>query len=376
MKVGVLITSIGDFGKKGFYNVQEIGFVRSLGKKVEKVTLYKLVSDAEKNSVEYIDRNIEIRLIQASKIGNNGILNTNKLDREMDVLIYFCDMQLEVPHVFKWAQRNHILFIPYIGVIESHSSNRLKRKVVNFLFKRNIKIYKKCHCFVKTPTVKEKLYNLGVEDISIMPVGLDLTLLKNNYRQYLVADLKEKYRCRESDKILLFIGRLVKEKDPLRMIEIFKAINERHGDYKLIIVGSGNMKSSVEEEVKKNSLQDKVKLIEKVPNSEIWELYRIADSFINLNKQEIYGMSILEAMYYECKVIACYAPGPMFIIEDKKTGYLVNSNSEIVHAIENGDNTGFLAHNSVLSHFTWDGVVLSFYNRIEKFYIDKDRKEN
>ena len=44
MRVGLLITSIGSFGKKGFYNAQEIGLAKALDSLVDEVKVYRLVS--------------------------------------------------------------------------------------------------------------------------------------------------------------------------------------------------------------------------------------------------------------------------------------------------------------------------------------------
>ena len=70
-------------------------------------------------------------------------------------------------------------------------------------------------------------------------------------------------------------------------------------------------------------LKDNVTYIEKIENKYMSEIYCVADVFINTNDKEIYGMSILEAMYCGCPVVAKKAPGPEFIIDNSKTGYVI-----------------------------------------------------
>ena len=55
------------------------------------------------------------------------------------------------------------------------------------------------------------------------------------------------------------------------------------------------------------------------------DIYKASDVFVNFNRVEIYGMAILEAMANYCPVIAMKAPGPEFILEDGKTGFLCDS---------------------------------------------------
>jgi 1,2-diacylglycerol 3-alpha-glucosyltransferase len=282
------------------------------------------------------------------------------------VLVYFSDTQFAVPTVYKWAKKNHIGFYPYIGVTESHSTNIIKKTIVDLMFKRNLKIYRNSHCFAKTPTVERKLRELGVNNITVVPVGLDQTLLKSDYQAYLPDELKKKYGYCETDKILLFIGRMIDEKQPLRMIEIFDDIVKSDSNYKLLMVGNGNLMGDVKAEIKKRSLDESVKNIERIPNNDIWELYRIADCFVNLNQQEIFGMAILEAMYYGCKVVAWHAPGPDFIIENGVSGWIVNSNQQVAEKIKDTSYLGENARNRILKELVWDSTAKKIYTSVNE----------
>lgn len=53
-----------------------------------------------------------------------------------------------------------------------------------------------------------------------------------------------------------------------------------------------------------------VKIIDRVPYEEMWKIYVMSDYFVNLNRGEIFGMAIMEAVYYETSVAAIAAPGP------------------------------------------------------------------
>ncbi|MDD7334446.1 MAG: hypothetical protein PUG70_08755 [Lachnospiraceae bacterium] len=55
MRIGMLVTSIGNFGQKGFYNAQEIGLAKELDKLFEEVIVYKAVPATEKKSRDLID---------------------------------------------------------------------------------------------------------------------------------------------------------------------------------------------------------------------------------------------------------------------------------------------------------------------------------
>ncbi len=368
MRVGLLITSIGEFGNKGFYNAQEIGLAKALDSLVDEVRIYRLVSADMVNCIETIAdcRNSKVQYIPAKKIGTNGMPDLGMLDASLGVLVYFSDTQLALPSVYRWAVKNEVYLFPYIGVAESHSTNRTKKILMDFLFRRNIKVYKKCRCLAKSPAIGLKLEQQGIKQVTIAPVGLDLSILHDDYERCDSAALKRKYGYQQDDRVLLFIGRLTAEKQPMRMVQVFADIAGKDARYKLLMVGTGEMRDAVIQCAEERGVSRGVRLIDRVPNCEIWELYRLADTFVNLNQQEIFGMAILEAMYYGCKVVAWKAPGPDFIIEDGVSGFLADSDGAAIDLILNGKIDSGAAHKRVMDSFTWDIAANIIFTQAEQ----------
>uniref|UniRef100_UPI0026020CF2 hypothetical protein n=1 Tax=uncultured Acetatifactor sp. TaxID=1671927 RepID=UPI0026020CF2 len=112
MRIGLLITSIGNFGKKGFYNAQEIGLAKALDTLVDEVRVYKLVSADMENCIEKIPgcKNAKIQYMPTRQIGINGMPDMRIVDSSLDVLVYFSDTQLALPYVYRWAAQNKIYF--------------------------------------------------------------------------------------------------------------------------------------------------------------------------------------------------------------------------------------------------------------------------
>ena len=173
---------------------------------------------------------------------------------------------------------------------------------MNTLFLRNLNVYKKIKCLVKNSDVKQRLAEKGVLNTVFAPVGIDLDLVNKDFEQYDKNELKEKYGFKSEDKIILFIGRLEEEKRPVELIEYFEELKKIDENYRLLIVGKGCLYEQMQAAIKEKNLSESIVYIEKIPNNEIWELYRISESFVNLNKQEIFGMVLLEAMFYKTKI--------------------------------------------------------------------------
>lgn len=356
MRIGILVPSVGQFGNRLFYNAQEIGLAKAFDCICDEVKVYRLVDASCKYTGEWLEgcQNTYVQFIPSKKIGTNGLLDLKVLDKTLDMLVFFSDTQIIVPAVHRWAKKNGVVLIPYIGVIESHSTSSLKRLIMDFLFRRNLAVYKKHHCAVKTPAVQAKLEKMGVSAITVTPVGLDLSVLKTDFVDADELTLKQKYGYCASDKVLLFVGRLTEEKQPLRMIELFDQLHRRNSNYKLLMVGDGEQRKTVTEDVEKRNLTSAIQIIERISNKDIWELYRFADCFVNLNQQEIFGMAILEAMYYGCKVVAWKAPGPSFIIEDGISGCLADNDEGILTAITGKSIMPEASQRRISDNFTWD----------------------
>ena len=88
----------------------------------------------------------------------------------------------------------------------------------------------------------------------------------------------------------------------------------------------------------------------------MYQYYAASDYFVNFNTHEIFGMSILEAMYQGCVVIARRAPGPEEIIEDGVSGFLCASDEEMDRAFSDyrAQGMGERAEKRIRECFTWD----------------------
>jgi 1,2-diacylglycerol 3-alpha-glucosyltransferase len=247
MRIGLLVLSIGDFGNLNYYNNQEIGLAKALDGICDEVLVYRLILSKKQKTVESINntKHSTAIMLPSKRIGTNGFVDYKELDDTLDALVCFSDTQIGFPGVYRWALKNKIKLIPYIGVCESHSNNRLKQCIIDKVFVRNISAYRKCTCLAKTPAVKDALLRQNINMVSVAPVGIDMTRLRTDYEQYDGQAIKEKYGFKKNDRIILFIGRLTKEKQPKKMIEIFRELHKLDDRYRLCIVGRGELRNDV-----------------------------------------------------------------------------------------------------------------------------------
>lgn len=361
MSVGIVVSIIGNFGEKGFYNSQEVGLAKSIAKSTkDKVVIYKLISNSNTTTrdVENISNNVVLKSIPSKSIGTHGILDTSILDDNLDMIICFSDIQLSYQILYRWCKKRKIRLLPYVGRIDSTSKSFLKRCFTNIVAKTNINLYKKQKTYVKTPFMRDEMNKCNINDTVVAPVGLDLDLLKGDYDKYPSDSLKVKLGFSSDDKIVLFVGRLVDEKNPMYYLELIEYLREQNKNYKLLMIGDGELFDEINSTITEKKLDEYVHMERKVPNSEMWMYYRVSDALVNLCENEIFGMAILEAMFYECPVIALKAPGPNYIIQDRKNGFLIEKmDKEEIYRCMNDSNLKEItscARNDILEKFSWD----------------------
>ena len=364
IKIITLSMSSIEFGR--FYNAQDKGLGKALAKLGNEVDIYNFVKDKEDVSEE-LTPNCKMHYVASKSIGYHSINKLAFITKETDCVICFSDNQLLFRYVVKKCNKLGVKCFPYVGVLGSNNDSGIKSVIMNKIA-NNINIYKKMTVLAKTPDILNKMINCGIKDVVLCPVCLDEDNLFKNFEQYHSSVCKDMLGFSKQDKIILFVGRLNNEKNPLQMIEIFAKVAEQDNNLRLVMVSSGHLLQDVLQKVKELQLEDKVTIIPKVENSEIWKYYRAAEAFVNLNTHEIFGMSILESMYYKCPIIAAHAPGPDFIIEGSANGILCNNPEEVMSAILNDSvkNEERLesAHKRVCENFLWKSTAQLLYSMI------------
>ena len=130
-----------------------------------------------------------------------------------------------------------------------------------------------------------------------------------------------------SQKVVVSVGRLSKEKGFLRLIDIWKLIQDssEFKDWKLHIVGDGELKEKIENKIKDLNLTNSIIL--KPFTKDVESEYLSASIYTMTSHFEGLPMVLIEAQSYALPTISFdIATGPSDIIEDEKSGYLIKDN--------------------------------------------------
>lgn len=134
-----------------------------------------------------------------------------------------------------------------------------------------------------------------LDKVVVVPIGIH-------------AESKFKSRIPGTTKRILSVGRLTEYKGFNVLIDAMKFLKD---DYRLTIVGSGELYESIQQQIKALNLEARINLLTNVTTDELHKLYETHDLFClaSNQKSEAFGVVLLEAMSHSLPIVACNISG-------------------------------------------------------------------
>lgn len=143
---------------------------------------------------------------------------------------------------------------------------------------------------VPSKTIRNKLYDYGViKPIYVIPTGISFAK-----RSYSKQELKERFNIPKNSKVLLYVGRISKEKNIEFLLDILKRLQDKI-NCKLLIIGMGDI-DQYKNIAKTKGVLDNTIFVGEMPKKEIERVYGACDAFVFASKTETQGIVIGEAM--------------------------------------------------------------------------------
>lgn len=201
-------------------------------------------------------------------------------------------MELDIPIVHTY----HTLYEEYLN---SLTKNKIKYMVNGF-----VEYLAEYYCdssvgelivpTVKTKEIFKKQYKFK-RDVHVIPNGIDLDKFSiENINKKELEKIKKQYGIKDTDFVIMYVGRLGPEKNITFLARAQKQIVKKHKNCKLVIVGEGPMKNELEKIT--SSIRENVIFTGKIPQSDIQYYYRLADVFATASKFETQGLTVIEAL--------------------------------------------------------------------------------
>ena len=261
------------------------------------------------NNVKLISLNSNLDFDMSSKIKRIGQASVNLLQSATKLRKYLALNEYDL----------YYLAHP-LNVLEFHLAYGVNKNVIitehgginayNFVYKQIKKwLYPKARSYIVPTSSDAKAYsdlNFPVEYIPHFKSDL-------NYQR---SDL--------SKKVVLSIGRMTEAKRQWIMVDLWnELVNDHHiTDWKLHLVGDGNLKDDLNNKIITLGLQEYVKIFP--PIKDVEKYYQASSIFMLTSHSEGFGMVLLEAISFGLPCISYDCPsGPRDIVENNVNGCLI-----------------------------------------------------
>ena len=239
--------------------------------------------------------------------------------------------QLNIPLVHTY----HTMYEEYIYYITKGYFNSASKKLVEYL---TLFLCDKTIDELIVPTEKTKelfkdKYKVK-RDVYVIPSGIDTTrFYKENIDKNEIINLKKDLGLKKTDFIVLYVGRIAKEKSIDFLINNFNSVLKRIPKAKMIIVGDGPDIKDLIDLTRKKGLENKIIFTGKAPWTDVPKYYSLCDLFVTASKTETQGLTVMEAMGASKPVVAIRDESFELMITDKKDGLFFDDEKSYVDMI-------------------------------------------
>lgn len=343
------------------YNCQELGLAKSLAKKGLKVSLVLAGENEKKLDIEIDGHTISIYFVKYISLNQalGWFFKIETLLRNLQptcIQIHEFGMFMSY-RVLRWAKTNNVKTVLIQGSYQTTQKPFFKQ--LEILFNRTLGQYIiknvnaiGCKSFMASKYVKRYVDR----PTKLTCVGLDTDKFHNNYHS---INWKEKLDL-SNKKVLLYVGIFEPRRNPLFLVKVAKQLSD---EFVLIMTGRGILEKELKTYITKYKLEHKIKLTGQLKQEDLPSLYQAADLFLLASDYEIYGMVILEAMYFGLPIITTRTAGSEVLINNNSDGIILNNKQEDTWAktiqglfsTPNKINSMKKnAANKIINNFVWD----------------------
>lgn len=359
------------------YNVQEIGIGKAfckLGYDFDYICFKKKNPKTEAFFEENgcVARWIEKPRIRFFRWGLNFEVCSKEFLEKYDIVIcreYYQYM------TFK-AVMNHPNVIIYNGPYWNMFMIKPFSRIYDMLVTKKInnKVKKIC---TKSELSTSFLMKKGYTKIETVGVGLDIDRFDDNAEiseeTVKIRNLMLKYDC------LLYVGTVDRNKNYPFLLDVYKKLLVTYPDLKFVIIGKskqdafrkllGKTNASYEKECNAKMSQNVLNGIircDRIENSQLKYIYPLCKAFLLPSKKEIFGMVMLEAMYFCAPVVTSINGGSTTLIKNQETGVMIAKFDteiwvrKIKEMFENDDKREKNIANAkklIVDDYNWDCIV-------------------
>lgn len=239
--------------------------------------------------------------------------------------------ELEVPfiHTYHTIYEDYTHHIVKFHKLDSLAKVAARKISTNFCNSANMLI-------VPTNKVRDLLLSYGVDrDISVIPTGIQLDKFSNDtYTSHRIREIRSDLGLKENDKVILYIGRVSKEKNIEELLIHLQSYLQNKEDVKFVLVGDGAVRRNLEILAKDLGIERQTIFAGEKPWDTIGMYYQIGDVFVSASQSETQGLTFIEALAAGLSVVAKSDPCLDGVVQNDVNGYTFHEKEDFLAALE------------------------------------------
>ena len=203
--------------------------------------------------------------------------------------------------------------------------------IVKFLIRgahKNI-LNRSYRVIVPTTQIDEVVHKYKPKTVTfLLPTGIEPELFDHDRAEGEVfrEQLEAHFPRLKGKRILLFAGRVNKEKNIGFLLKILPAILARHSDAVLVFVGNGSDLDYFQDEARRAGIEESCVFTGYVERKYLSLIYTISEVFVFPSLTDTQGLVTLEAMLSGTPVVAIGALGTLMVMGGDNGGFMVKNN--------------------------------------------------
>jgi glycosyltransferase involved in cell wall biosynthesis len=167
--------------------------------------------------------------------------------------------------------------------------------------------------------IRDELAARGVRTpIAVVPTGVDL----RHFAPGDVVGAREALGLAPDDRVLLYVGRLDREKSVGRILAAFERVAGTVPRARLVLAGHGTEAEALRRQARALPVGDRIVFLGVRPHEALVDCYRAADLFVFASETETQGLVLAEAAACGVPAVSVSGPGCDEVVRDGETGVL------------------------------------------------------
>lgn len=264
------------------------------------------------------------KVVQIAKTLELDILHTHS-EFSLYAAAKLVKKKLGIPHIHTLHAYypDYLYYVPLLQPFLQYKLPDIVRKILR----------KSCCVIAPSRKIQDYLIEVGLNTpVKLVPNGIDLSPFYEPSPQSTeeIKAFKKLYFINDTDKVIVFVGRLATEKNINILLQNFKQILEIRPDTTLLLIGDGMDRRALQTYTAELGIENKVIFTGYLRwPDQIQTAYKASDLFMSASHSEVHPITFIEAMAAGLPIVAADDESISDMVKNGVNGWAIKNDKEL-----------------------------------------------